>query len=81
MSEFVCKLHAYAKINLLLDVTGRRPDGYHEVAMLMQSIDLHDTVTLERTNLPGVKIVCGAPGVPNDARNIAHKAALAFGVA
>lgn len=40
---------AYAKINLSLNVLGRRPDGYHEVSMIMQSIDLHDTLTFEKT--------------------------------
>ncbi len=38
---------AYAKINLSLDVSGRRPNGYHDVCMIMQSIDLHDTLTFE----------------------------------
>ena len=40
------QLHAYAKINLTLDVTGRRPDGYHDVAMIMQQISLCDEVTV-----------------------------------
>lgn len=39
---------AYAKINLGLDVLGKRADGYHEVSMVMQSISLADTVTLEK---------------------------------
>ena len=37
-----------AKINLTLDILGKRPDGYHEVAMVMQSINLHDTLTLSK---------------------------------
>ena len=41
------KIHAYAKINLILNVLGTRPDGYHEVEMLMQAIDLCDVVTVE----------------------------------
>ena len=71
---------AYAKINLLLDVTGRLPNGYHSVAMLNQSIDLHDTVTVETTSGPGIEIRCDAPSIPLDERNIAHKACKAFGL-
>ncbi len=41
-------LKAYAKVNLTLDVTNKRPNGYHDVQMVMQQIDLHDIVTLEK---------------------------------
>lgn len=44
---------AYAKINLGLDVLGKRADGYHEVSMVMQSISLADTVTLEKHSRAG----------------------------
>ncbi|MCL1952111.1 MAG: 4-(cytidine 5'-diphospho)-2-C-methyl-D-erythritol kinase, partial [Oscillospiraceae bacterium] len=71
---------AYAKINLLLDVTGKRPDGYHSVAMIMQSIDLHDTVTVEAASGPGIEIACNLPYIPTDRRNIAWKACEAFGI-
>ncbi|MCL2300391.1 MAG: 4-(cytidine 5'-diphospho)-2-C-methyl-D-erythritol kinase [Firmicutes bacterium] len=71
---------AYAKINLLLDVTGKLPNGYHSVAMIMQSIDLHDTVTVEAAGRPGVGIACDLPYIPTDRRNIAWKACEAFGV-
>ena len=40
------QLHAYAKINLTLDVTGKRPNGYHDVEMIMQQISLCDEVTV-----------------------------------
>ena len=42
-------LPAYAKLNLTLDVTGRRPDGYHEIDSVMQTISLHDLIWIERT--------------------------------
>jgi len=71
---------AYAKINLLLDVTGKRPDGYHSVAMIMQSIDLHDIVTVEAAPGAGIEIICNSPYIPTDHRNIAWKAATAFGI-
>ena len=72
---------AHAKINLLLDVTGKRPDGYHSVAMILQSIDLHDIVTVETVPGPGIEIACNVPYIPTDRRNIAWKACEAFGVA
>ena len=46
-------LSAYAKINLFLDITSRRPDGYHEINVVMQSISLCDTVTIEITEPTG----------------------------
>ena len=42
----VCFVRAYAKINLTLDVLGKRNDGYHELATVMQTVDLHDTICL-----------------------------------
>jgi 4-diphosphocytidyl-2-C-methyl-D-erythritol kinase len=67
-------LNAYAKINLSLDVIKKRPDGYHDVKMIMQTISLHDKVFLEVID-KGIKIECNVPYVPVDERNIAHKAA------
>ena len=43
------KIKAYAKINLSLDVVRRRPDGYHDVKMIMQTVDLYDVITMEKT--------------------------------
>ncbi|MCL2531439.1 MAG: 4-(cytidine 5'-diphospho)-2-C-methyl-D-erythritol kinase [Oscillospiraceae bacterium] len=71
---------AFAKINLLLDVTGRLSNGYHTVQMIMQSISLHDTVTVEQTDEPGIAITCDVPSIPTDERNIVHKACKAFGL-
>lgn len=67
---------AYAKINLGLDIVGKRPDGYHNIDTVMQSISLCDYVTLERTS--GIRITCNNPAVPTDGGNTAHKAALLF---
>ncbi len=70
---------AYAKINLTLDVGPRRPDGYHEIRSVMQTIRLHDTVTVALAPAPGVHLtVTGyeANGVPADATNLVHKAAV-----
>ena len=72
---------APAKINLTLDIVGKRADGYHDVAMVMQTISLYDTVTVERTDGEGeaIFVSCPAyPDVPSDESNIACKAARAF---
>lgn len=71
-----CK--AYAKINLTLDITGRRADGYHEIETVMHTISLCDTVTVKPVRRPGITLRCNLPYVPCDERNIAYKAAAAF---
>lgn len=70
------KVEAFAKINLTLDVTGRRPDGYHEVEMLMQSVSLSDIITLRKAD--SITLFCDKPGVPLGERNTAFKAAKLF---
>lgn len=70
-------LLAPAKINLSIDVMGRLENGYHKVEMIMQSIDLCDSVTVEKIK-SGIKIRCPQPYVPKDNRNIAWKAAELF---
>ena len=50
------KIHAYAKINLTLDILGRRPDGYHDLVMVMQSVGLYDEVTVKLTDITGIKV-------------------------
>lgn len=70
-------LKAYAKINLSLDVVGKREDGYHLLRMIMQSIDLYDAVNIELQE-SGIDLNCDKAYVPNDSRNIAYKAAELF---
>ncbi|MBC8546281.1 4-(cytidine 5'-diphospho)-2-C-methyl-D-erythritol kinase [Clostridiaceae bacterium NSJ-31] len=71
-------LSAAAKLNLTLGIEGRRADGYHEMKMVMQSVDLCDTVAVELTGAPGISIRCDDPAVPCDGRNLCHKAAQRF---
>ena len=70
-----------AKINLTLDILGKRPDGYHEVSMVMQSVSLHDTLQLER--IPeGIELSIDVPWLEADETNLAYRAAariLAYG--
>lgn len=65
---------ANAKINLTLDVLGTREDGFHEVAMIMQTVGLHDTLYLSKTD-GEIKLAHRIPYLPRDARNLAWKAA------
>ncbi len=67
---------AYAKINLTLDIVGRRGDGYHLLESVMQTVSLYDTVGAERAD--EIVIECDAPNVPTDRRNTCFKAAERF---
>ena len=67
-------VRAYAKINLDLKILGLLPDGYHKVRTVLQSIDLHDTLTFAEAPGP-FAIACDQPGVPIDARNLVWRAA------
>src|SRR3990167_7577167 len=69
-------LSAAAKVNLALEVLGKRPDGYHELATVMQAVDLSDRLVLEDAD--DLELVSRAPGVPTDATNLAWRAAVAL---
>jgi 4-diphosphocytidyl-2-C-methyl-D-erythritol kinase len=68
-------LIAPAKINLHLEIVSDRPDGYHELVMILQSIDLADEIYLQASATEAIHIRCNHPEVPLDASNIAYKAA------
>ena len=68
-------ISAPAKINYLLDVIEKRPDGYHNLRMIMQRVDLCDKVTLTLTGTPAINVTCNAQGAPDGPKNIAWKAA------
>lgn len=70
-------LIANAKINLYLDVTGRRGDGYHLIESVMQSVDLSDIVTIKRGGAD-IRVSCSDPSIPENEGNICFKAATAF---
>jgi len=69
-------ISAAAKVNLALEVLSKRPDGYHEIATVMQAVDLSDRLTLE--DAPTIEVCTSAPGVPTDERNLAYRAAAAL---
>ncbi|MBE6062267.1 MAG: 4-(cytidine 5'-diphospho)-2-C-methyl-D-erythritol kinase [Clostridium butyricum] len=71
------KIKAYAKINIALDVVGKREDGYHLLKMIMQTVDLYDIIDLTKCN-SGINLKCNKHYVPTDDKNLAYKAAKVF---
>ena len=73
------RIRAHAKINLTLDVVGRRDDGYHLVEMVMQSIGLHDIVTVAiDTGTPGITVHTSNDNLADDESNLCYRAAALF---
>ena len=72
------KEKAYAKLNISLDVSSRRQDGYHDMVMVMQTISLHDDIELSLQEGDKVRAKTNLPFIPGDERNLAVKAALKF---
>jgi 4-diphosphocytidyl-2-C-methyl-D-erythritol kinase len=69
-----CVLEARAKVNLYLEICGLRPDGFHAVRMILQSIGLADVIRLSPGS-EGILIRCNHPQVPSDCTNLAYRAA------
>ncbi|HET8781648.1 MAG TPA: 4-(cytidine 5'-diphospho)-2-C-methyl-D-erythritol kinase [Pyrinomonadaceae bacterium] len=72
------KLPSFAKINWTLQIFGKRPDGYHEVATLLQSISLCDELTFELREDDEISLTCDDPDIPVDDSNLVMKAAKAL---
>lgn len=66
---------AYAKINIGLDVLRRRPDGYHEVKMIMQTVDIYDDLVLKRVAKPGIQLQTDKEELPVNRDNLIYRAA------
>ncbi len=71
-------LKAYAKINLGLDVLRKREDGYHDVCMIMQTIQLYDTLVIKKINDPQIVVKTNLPYLPTDQRNLVYRTAALF---
>lgn len=69
------QMKAPAKVNYRLDVLRRREDGYHDLRMVMQRVDLCDEIEIALTDEPGIRVTCGNDGVPDGPANIAWRAA------
>ncbi len=67
-------LFSPGKINLYLKITGKRPDGYHELKTLMQAVELFDELSIEKSN-GGIEVTCDDPSIPGGSKNIVYKAA------
>jgi 4-diphosphocytidyl-2-C-methyl-D-erythritol kinase len=76
MSSITVK--AYAKINLGLDVIRKREDGYHDVCMIMQSLELHDTIIINKSSTNEIAISTNLSYLPVDKGNLVYKAAALF---
>ena len=70
------EVRAHAKLNLTLDVLGRRPDGYHDLRMVMQSVALADVLTLEESGDGELRVRTNLHFLPNNEKNLAAQAAL-----
>lgn len=68
------RLNAYAKVNLALDVLGKRDDGYHDIETVLHTVVLHDVITLRESG-DGIKVIADAEEVPSDATNLVYRAA------
>ena len=69
---------AYAKVNLTLDVLGKRDDGYHDLQSIMQTISLRDDIEIDIGTGKPWKLLCNKEGIPTDERNLAWKAAKVY---
>ncbi len=76
MNQTSLKLPSFAKINWNLRVLGKRPDGYHEVVTVLQTVSLRDELTLERRDDDRISLTCNDPAIPTDASNLIIKAGL-----
>lgn len=72
------EIQAFAKLNLTLDILGRREDGYHDLRMVMQSITLADTLTLKENRGEGLRVSANLRFLPTGEKNLAAAAALRF---
>ena len=70
--------YAYAKLNLTLDVLGKRPDGYHDLKSVMQTISIRDDIEIDIGTGKAWKLLCNKDGIPTDERNLAWKAAKVY---
>lgn len=69
------RLRALAKINLGLDILRKREDGYHEVRMIMQTIQMYDVLEMRKVKKPGISLSVNYPYIPSDERNLVYKVA------
>ncbi len=69
---------SYAKINISLDITGKRSDGYHDLKMVMHTVDLYDDIDISINDSGKISITTNLPYLPRDSKNLAYRAAECF---
>ena len=69
---------AFAKLNLTLDVLDKRPDGYHDLKSVMQTISIRDDIQIDLDTGKPWELICSKEGIPTDERNLAWKAAKVY---
>ena len=74
------EIQSPCKVNLLLNILGKRADGFHELETVMHPVNLHDRLLLTRAGreMRGIQLTCSEPSLPVDAGNLVHRAAMAF---
>ncbi len=70
--------HSPCKVNLLLNILGKRPDGFHELETVIQPVAVFDRLSFERAGGRGIQLSCSEPGLATDGRNLAYRAAELF---
>ncbi len=78
MNSTSLSLPSFAKINLSLRILGKRPDGYHELHTILQTISLHDDLHFDLSGDGRITLTCNDPGIPTDAGNLVLRAAYAL---
>ena len=68
---------SHCKVNLLLNILGRRADGFHELETVMHPVQVHDQLSFTRAG-PGIQLTCSEPSLPTDSRNLVYRAAAMF---
>src|SRR5262249_51276778 len=66
------------KVNLLLNILGKRPDGYHELETILEPVPLHDRLHFEHVASRGVELTCSNSALPTDSSNLVRRAAEQF---
>ena len=65
------------KVNLILNILGKRPDGFHELETVMHPVNVFDELSFERGGI-GIQLTCDEPTLPVDSKNLVYRAAEAF---
>src|SRR5258706_9810799 len=74
-STMTLEKRSHCKVNLLLNILGKRPDSFHELETVMHPVRVHDQLSFTRAG-SGVQLTCNEPSLPTDSRNLVYRAAM-----